>query len=1040
MNNQPLLTVIIPMYGVEKFIAKCLDSIIAQSYSNMEILCVNDGTKDRSAEIAEEYAKRDERVRVINNPQNMGLFRARVEGLKVANGEYIAFVDADDYIGIDWFRLLIKKITEEKADMVIGNTVNVDENGNSYYYNNYRKLTSSHAPIEGDEVLKTLYTQEGGCFIWHTVWNKVYSAELIKKCMPYLLRVDFHMIMGEDIAFSSVFYTHARKLAFADADCYFYYRHSEASTSLSLPKEKIIKNIYDLGTVFDFAESCLESYDSALYEHYKPLISNFKSRYQRIWRGNIWSAQISEDPAALDAMESTFGVRNGELPRPHDFYFYELTTPWSSRYEDLKKAIYWEQNQVISFDIFDTLIMRPFYAPTDLFLILGKKAAALLPYLSEDSFAKMRQLAEAEARKASKYDDITLSEIYTAFSKLYNVSDGIAKQLQKLEEETELEFCYARKSAKELFDFALSLGKRVIITSDMYLEKSTVEAILAKNGYVGYEHLFLSSDTKILKADGKIFSHIIKILGVEPNQILHIGDNWNSDISAAQNKGLNTYFLPKATETFENGISDIYTGNSASPFRIKHNTSIDSSASFDQLPLRCAVATAANHCFDNPFEFFQEKSNFNGNVYYMGYYALGIHVLGIANWIYNTAVKNNYKKIVFLARDGKMVKEAFDYLCKKKNASITSEYFYATRKALMPYSIKAAEDFYKINTFIDYKEHTPSDIIELFSDILKPLDSDSEEKYEGYGVKVSEPISSEEEYYKFISALISISYDEKKVSEKFDEASAAFRKVFDASSATFDVGYSGRLQSIICDLAGCSVDAFYIHTNGYRTDLVTDNKFEIQSYYDYTPTITGIIREYFISAPEPSCYKYSFSDGTVHAELEEMTDSLAYDAIFAIKEMQKAAVSFCKNYIDIFGNIPGDFTARKSDYALAFDHMLLAATEFDRYTFSNSVVEDEVYSGYTAKSLFEIWSWHLSVLVKDEVDSSAPQLYPIADNENYIYIANAGKVKKAITYLLYDRKKMKDKFKYRFRNHKIFLGVCGFLYSIPRAFYRLLKK
>jgi len=1033
---QPLLTVIIPMYGVEKFIAKCLDSITAQSYKNLEILCVNDGTKDRAAEIAEEYAKADERVRVINNPQNLGLFRARVEGLKVAKGEYIAFVDADDFIGIDWFRLLMKKITAEGADMVIGNTVNVDENGYAYYYNNYRKLTTSHDTIEGDDVLRTLYEQEGGCFVWHTVWNKVYSAELIKKCMPYLLRVDFHMIMGEDIAFSSVFYTHARKLCFADADCYFYYRHSEASTSLSLPKEKIIKNIYDLGTVFQFAESCLESYDKELYEQYKPLIANFKSRYQRIWRGNIWSAKINEDPLALDAMESTFGVRDGELPRPHDFYFYELTTPWSGRYEEIKKAIAYSEHKVISFDIFDTLVKRPFYEPTDLFLVVGEEAKKRIPYLSAEAFAGMRREAENAARRSCKLDDVTLTEIYESFEKEYGISREDCDFLKKLEEDAEVKYCTARIAAKDLFELALAEGKRVIITSDMYLERPTVERILKKNGYEGYEKLFLSSETRLLKADGKMFKLVCQELDESAEHIFHIGDSWSSDILAAQGAGLHTAFFPKCTETFENGISDIYTGPGATPFKQRRFTEKDSAAAMSQLPMRCAAATVAGKLFDNPFEIFQEKSSFNGDSYRMGYYGLGMHVLGIASWIRKTALEAGYEKIVFLARDGKMVKEAFDYLCEKTGTDIKSEYFYATRKTLLPYSISRAEDFFELGKIIDIKAHTPRGVLQMFDDILFNLDEKMENEYKKAGVELDENIDTNARLFNFVRALIKISYNDYARAELFEKAQEAFRGVFNERTATFDVGYSGRLQKIISSLAGCPVDAFFIHTNGYNTDKEVNGLFKIHSFYDYTPTITGIIREYFISDPTPSAYAYKIEDGKIEALIEPASEGTASDCVFAVLEMQKAALDFCRDYIDTFSDMPEYFAARRNDLSSPLEYLLLHATEFDRYTFTNSVIEDEIYSGYTARNLFETWTWHLSVL-SGEGGACVSAYLP---TDEVIVISGAGKLKKAITYLLYDRKTFKEKFKFKFRKHKIFLFFCGVLYSIPRFFYRLARR
>ena len=496
--EQELISVIIPIYKMEKFIRKCLDSIISSSYKNLEIICVDDASPDNSMKIVEEFKDKDSRIKIVTNPENQGLFRTRVNGMKVAKGAYVAFVDADDFISVDWFRLLYKKIKEENADMVIGNTINVDENMNFTYYNNYRSLTSSHKTLEGENILQTFLKQEGACFLWHTVWDKLYSKNLIEKCMPYFEKVDFHLIMGEDIAFSSVFFTHAKRLAFANVDAYFYYRHSEASTSTTLPLEKIIKNIKDLKKVFDYFEGCMKQYNKQLYIKNKQKIENFKARYHRIWSGNVWNKNAQKDKETLDAIKNTFGTSELILPYSHDFYFYELTTFWSARLENLKKDILNPYFKVISFDIFDTLIVRPFYEATDIMQFVGKYASKLIPTLNEKQFADFRYMAEQEARRLIKLEktmveDVTLTEIYDAFSKLLGVSQTIANEIMNEEIRLEIKFSKARNIGKELFELAIEANKKVVLTSDMYLERSTIEEILKKNSIKGYEKLYLSN-------------------------------------------------------------------------------------------------------------------------------------------------------------------------------------------------------------------------------------------------------------------------------------------------------------------------------------------------------------------------------------------------------------------------------------------------------------------------------------------------------------------------------------------------------------------
>lgn len=114
MND--LISVIVPVYNVEKYLARCVDSIIAQTYSNLEIILVDDGATDRSGLICDEYAQKDSRIRVIHK-ENGGLSDARNAGLDVANGELIGFIDSDDYIAPDMYEVLYQNLKSRNADI-----------------------------------------------------------------------------------------------------------------------------------------------------------------------------------------------------------------------------------------------------------------------------------------------------------------------------------------------------------------------------------------------------------------------------------------------------------------------------------------------------------------------------------------------------------------------------------------------------------------------------------------------------------------------------------------------------------------------------------------------------------------------------------------------------------------------------------------------------------------------------------------------------------------------------------------------------------
>ena len=113
-----MISIIVPIYKVEKYINKCVDSILHQTYDELEIILVDDGSPDNCPAICDEYAKKDSRIQVIHK-QNGGLINARKSGLEIAKGEYIGFVDGDDWIEPEMYELFARQIKKYSPDMVI---------------------------------------------------------------------------------------------------------------------------------------------------------------------------------------------------------------------------------------------------------------------------------------------------------------------------------------------------------------------------------------------------------------------------------------------------------------------------------------------------------------------------------------------------------------------------------------------------------------------------------------------------------------------------------------------------------------------------------------------------------------------------------------------------------------------------------------------------------------------------------------------------------------------------------------------------------
>ena len=1016
--DMPLLTIVVPVYNVEEHIEKCIRSLQEQSYQSIEIVCVNDNSPDASAQIIQRLAEEDGRIRYVRHEKNEGLFRARITGMKAARGDVIAFVDSDDFVSVDWFRPLIKTLTADGADMVVGNTVNVDESGVRTYFNHYRSFNRNREPLEGEVLLRSFFAQQGECFIWHTVWNKVYSRKLIGRALPFLEKMELHLIMGEDILFSTVFYALAEKLSFCDNDCYFYYRHGKASTSLYQSKERLHGYVRDIGNVFALAERFLEQ--TGKLREVKRDFELFKEKYFRIWSGNIRATRYENDREIVGSLLESFQKEKLSQPCEHEFYFYEQTTQWDEKFEELRYKICKENVKIISFDIFDTLIERPFWTPDDLFLFVGEKIGRIVA--EPETFAAMRKEAETKCRlfarmADAKAEDVTLTEIYKCMSDLFGYTAQDSAAMLEAEKEAELNLCMPRRAGRELFELAKFIGRRVVLTSDIYLEQPLVEKMLRKCGIEGYDRLYLSSAFKKLKAGGGLFKVLKKEEKAAGNSVLHIGDNWESDIMSSQKEGLLSLFFPKAVETYTNNISNIYTGDAFKQIYEGAHKICDSRCVMEQLPLRCLLSCAAYGCFDDPFRSFHAGSLYDADAYFIGFAALGMHLLGLAKFIRDTAEEKGYDRIVFLARDGYLVKKVFDMLF---GDTLQTSYFYANRKTLLPFAVKNKEDLFGLYRYFDLDKTSPRDVLEILEPLWGKLTAKQALLFHKRGIDLQKPFYGRSSFFDFAQAACEVMAEQNTVlqNEKTDRLRAAIASEFRGKCACFDIGYSGRLQAILCGIAEKPIDVFYLHDNGSSAQaLAKRNGFRIYDFYRHTPAVTSVLREYLISQPDGSCIGYEEENGKLRF-LFEKEQSAKYSETYAVRELQRGALDYCRFVKRCFKDDIDRFSLRPLDVSVSFENFLWNAEEFDRKVFSNSYLEDKVYGGYARKNFFDVWNWHLAQLKKNG-NSERAIVNSNASNGQCAFLVGKPLWLKGLFYWLFDREKFRTKYRARKRMKRL---------------------
>lgn len=214
--DEKLVSVIIPAYNIEDYIGRCLDSIISQTYKNLEIIVVDDGSRDYTGEILDNYAKKDRRIKVIHK-ENGGVSSARNKGIEAAEGDYIGFIDGDDLIEPEMYKTLVDLLEEENADIAHCGYQMVFPDRIDYYHNTGKKKIQTT-----EEGLKDLLSGE---MIEPGLVNKLYKKELIKNC-----RLNETVKINEDLLMNYQLFKLSQKSVYYDITPYSYMIRSSSAT------------------------------------------------------------------------------------------------------------------------------------------------------------------------------------------------------------------------------------------------------------------------------------------------------------------------------------------------------------------------------------------------------------------------------------------------------------------------------------------------------------------------------------------------------------------------------------------------------------------------------------------------------------------------------------------------------------------------------------------------------------------------------------------------------------------------------------------
>ncbi len=532
-----------------------------------------------------------------------------------------------------------------------------------------------------------------------------------------------------------------------------------------------------------------------------------------------------------------------------------------------------DKAEIVSFDIFDTLLVRPYAKPTDLFRHMEQ-------HFNASGFHDARISAEAAARKThDDYEEVTLNQIYEEIDAQY-------KDFYEKEKDFERQILIPNPKVKEVFDYAKSKGKKIIVISDMYLDGKFLHDVLKEKGYTGISKCYVSSDYKKMKMTGTLFPVVIKDQGIEPSKILHIGDNFQSDYAIPFSYGFDASFFYK-------NIDCLFQHDVRVPAFYEKNK--------DNLGISIILGMLS-------YIYATDESNY-WKIF--GFKYAGPIIFAYMEWLMQKLQDDNISDVMFIARDGYTLQKVFDIL--DENKDFNSNYVYASRMFDTLFNMP-------------YKQKIAVDPIEGLSTLKKII----------YYYKDKNPILKSETPANITSCDEGVEFIEKHLD------------IYEALATRKKADYAKYINQFMNHNKVAMVDTLSIHMSSQRllTSFCKNNGVELYGYYfavekspkvDYSDKIFRTFQksfewqfidwdfcEFLITSPESPIQDISLDGTPIYKKqsLMEKTRSEAY------KFVSEGAVMFAQLAKQFFGNIL--LNLRPEDVTMWINEFCLIPTELDK--------------------------------------------------------------------------------------------------------------
>jgi HAD superfamily hydrolase (TIGR01549 family) len=564
--------------------------------------------------------------------------------------------------------------------------------------------------------------------------------------------------------------------------------------------------------------------------------------------------------------------------------------------KDYRRVI--DAAEVVSFDVFDTLIHRMVERPIDLFDLIGIKAAHALHEPKLLSFCEIRTRAERQAREhyaqRRNSTEISFDEIYQALAEISGWPASTCKTLQELELSCELSCIYANPVMKSMYDYAKQKGKRVIISSDMYLPGTHILKMLEKCGYQAPDLVLVSCDLGASKHEGSLFEHLLKQIGIKSKLICHFGDNRHADYKQARKFGITAVCNDWVYETIHRQMPKF----NRNPTRDLH----------DSLIYSIIHGVSRRHAINN---YKKEQSPEKNPWFEIGFHIFGPLFLGKFLWLISQLKKDQPEKVLFFARDGHIEHSLYQAHAQSLGAHIPSEYVYVSRAALLGASFTDFSTHRLWNIFGGKKARTVRENLRR-AGLPNAEHYTKQIKQVGFETPDQMIPGSDERMFNLLKILhkeiLEASTELRNITKIYiNKVCGDHQRI-----GVVDIGWNGNMQASFSRIA-CLES--HTHTTGYYLALFPEHHVnhtsagEFKEYlgvHNHQPEMLHRLRsggvellEFAFTAPHGTTLGYRCVNGTVEPVLEALEADQGYQGLAA--DLQEGAKQFINCVFDLIG-------------------------------------------------------------------------------------------------------------------------------------------